>query len=259
MLPALLRANPNFRRYFVGQSVSLVGDQVTAIALPLTAVLALHASAGRMGALTTAYLVPNLLFSLHAGAWIDWRGGRRAAMIAADAGRALLIASIPLAYALGGLTWAQLYAVAFLTGTLGPPPRPPPGDARGRARCRVGRRDRRLTDHRARRVPDRGRVVLGCLFASEFLSGLGVMLLDIMAGTSSAGIVPTALRSRVSGAFMLVNYGTRPLGTSVAGVLGTAIGLRPTMWIATVGGLAGLVFLVPSPLRTLEHVPEQAG
>ena len=49
MLPPLLRTNPNFRRFFIGQSVSLLGDQITAIALPLTAVLALDATAGPDG------------------------------------------------------------------------------------------------------------------------------------------------------------------------------------------------------------------
>jgi hypothetical protein len=65
-IPRLIRTNANFRRYFIGQSVSLLGDQVSIIALPLTAVLALHASAAQMGALTTAYLLPNLILSLHA-------------------------------------------------------------------------------------------------------------------------------------------------------------------------------------------------
>ena len=69
VLPPLLRENANFRRYFIGQAVSLVGDQITLIALPLTAVLALDASPGQMGALTTIALVPNLIFSLHAGSW----------------------------------------------------------------------------------------------------------------------------------------------------------------------------------------------
>ena len=118
MIPPILRKNRNFRRYFAGQSVSLLGDQISLIALPLTAVLALHATAGQMGALLTAALVPNLLFSLHAGVWIDRRGRRREMMIATDVGRGVLIATIPVAYAFGHLTWAQLYVVAFLTGTL---------------------------------------------------------------------------------------------------------------------------------------------
>ena len=71
-----------------------------------------------MGALTTAYLIPNLIFSLHAGAWVDRRGRRRNVMLATDIGRALLIGSIPIAYAFGHLTWTQLYVVAFLTGSL---------------------------------------------------------------------------------------------------------------------------------------------
>ena len=70
MIPPLLRTNRNFRNYFIGQSVSLLGDQITLIALPLTAVLALHASPAQMGALTTVALVPNLIFSLHAGSWV---------------------------------------------------------------------------------------------------------------------------------------------------------------------------------------------
>ena len=59
MIPPLLRENLNFRRFFVGQSISLLGDQVTALALPLTAVLALDATAGQMGALTTAVPGPE--------------------------------------------------------------------------------------------------------------------------------------------------------------------------------------------------------
>ena len=101
-------------------------------------------------------------------------------------------------------------------------------------------------------------LVLTLLFLSEFVSGIGLMLLDIMAGTINAGLVPPTLRSRVSGAFMLVNYGVRPLGTTVGGILGTAIGLRPTLWIATVGALAGLLFILPSPIMSLHDVPAEA-
>jgi predicted MFS family arabinose efflux permease len=100
--------------------------------------------------------------------------------------------------------------------------------------------------------------VLGCLFVAEFFSGVGLMLLDIMAGTISAGLIPPTLRSRVSGAFMVVNYGVRPLGTSLGGVLGSTIGLRPTLWIATVGALAGLLWLLPSPVMSLDEVPAEA-
>jgi predicted MFS family arabinose efflux permease len=101
-------------------------------------------------------------------------------------------------------------------------------------------------------------LVLGFLFASEFVSGIGLMLLDIMAGTISAAIVPEQLRSRVSGAFMLVNNGVRPVGTTIGGILGSTIGVRPTLWIATVGALLGLAWLLPSPIPHMRDVPEMA-
>lgn len=409
MISPLLRTNPNFRRFFIGQSVSLLGDQITAIALPLTAVLALHATAGQMGVLTTAYLIPNLLLSLHAGAWVDRRGRRRDVMIATDVGRALLIGSVPVAYAFGHLTWTQLYVVAFLTGSLSVffyvaygamiqmlVPREeyvaansltngsrafsflagnslggvlvqllrgpyalaadafsflwsalflkrmqidePPGAPHESGGIMAGARWIRanaviraellgvatlnffnfiffalfvlyatrhlhvspaalglvlgagsvgtlggsfVTARIGRRIGVGRTFALGCflfpaplilvplaagphwlvlvlLFVSEFLSGIGLMQLDIMAGTISAGLIPQALRSRVSGAFMVVNYGVRPLGTSVGGLLGSTIGLRPTLWIATVGALAGLLWILPSPIMSLHDLPAEA-
>lgn len=65
-LPALL-GEREFTRFWAGQTISLFGDQVTLIALPLLAVLVLHADAAQMGYLAAAGLAPNLFFSLHAG------------------------------------------------------------------------------------------------------------------------------------------------------------------------------------------------
>jgi MFS family permease len=101
-------------------------------------------------------------------------------------------------------------------------------------------------------------LVVAFVFAAEFCSGIGLMLLDILAGSISAAVVPPPLRSRVSGAFMVVNYGVRPLGTTLAGILGSTIGLRPTLWVATIGPVLGLLFLIPSPIPKLHDVPEIA-
>jgi MFS family permease len=408
-IPRLLRTNANFRRYFVGQSVSLLGDQVSSIALPLTAVLALHATAGEMGALTTAYLVPNLILSLHAGVWVDRSGRRRQVMLAADVARALLTATIPIAFAFGDLTWPQLYVVAFLLGcasvffnvgyggfiqtvvaredyieanTLlnasrgfsflggtslggalvqllrGPyalaldaisflwsatflgriDAEEPPGSAPDAGGVRTGLRWIRgnvvmraallgvatinlfnfvywalfllyasrylhvapatigvvvgvaaagtlvasaLTGRISRAIGLGPAFLIGCflfpaplllvpaargphwlviafLFTAEFLSGLGLMLLDILGGVIQASLVPPPVRSRVSGAFMVVNYGVRPLGTTVAGILGSTIGVHSTIWIGAGGALLGMAFLLPSPIRRLHDMPEVA-
>ena len=106
-----------FRRYWSAAAVSAVGDQISLLALPLLAVLVLDASPAQMGYLTAAGLVPNLLFSMLAGVWVDRRRHRRYVMIGADFARALLVASIPLGYAFGTLGLTHLYVVAFLIGT----------------------------------------------------------------------------------------------------------------------------------------------
>lgn len=86
------------------------------------------------------------------------------------------------------------------------------------------------------------------LFGAEFLSGFGVMVLDISIGSIFAAVIPDHLRSWVTGAFQAINYGTRPLGSLTGGALGALLGLRPALWIATVGGALGFGWLLPSPM-----------
>jgi hypothetical protein len=76
-LPTLLRERA-FRRSWTGQTVSLFGDQITQIALPLLAVLALHADAAQMGWLTAAGLLPSLLFSVRSRLPGPWAGSASA-------------------------------------------------------------------------------------------------------------------------------------------------------------------------------------
>jgi MFS family permease len=107
----------DFRNLWAAQSISQVGSQVSVLALPLTAVLTLDAAAWQMGLLTAAGLLPRVALALVAGVWVD-RRARRPIMIAADLGRALLLATIPLAAVFDRLRIGQLYVVAFLAGIL---------------------------------------------------------------------------------------------------------------------------------------------
>ncbi len=397
-LPRLLRETA-FRRYWSAQTISMFGDQISSVALPYTGILALHADAAEMGYLTAAIWLPSLLFGLHAGAGAERRGGRRRLMIAADLGRAALLATVPVCAALHVLTLGQLYAVAFAVGSLsvlftvcnpalfvalvpegeylpgqslvygsrafsyvgGPSlggvlvqlltapfavaasaasylgsafflrrihPAEPAPDPAGHGSLSAGARyiarnglvrasliaaavinlfsfmvqtlfalyatrslhirpgelglvlgagavGSVLGSLAARRVSARigvgwayvigsflfpapllliplaggpHELVLATLFASEFGSGVGVMLLDISVGVMSAAVIPDQLRSRVTGAFQAVNYGTRPVGALLAGVLGTAIGVHLTLWIAAIGGTTAFLWLLPSPV-----------
>jgi len=109
--------NGDFLWLWGAQSVSQLGSQITALALPLVAILVLDASVFEVAALGVVEWLPFFVFSLPAGAWID-RVHRRPILIAADWGRALALVSVPLAYLAGALTLGQLFVVGFLTGTL---------------------------------------------------------------------------------------------------------------------------------------------
>ena len=71
--PPPLTRQPLFVRFWIGQSISVFGDQISALAIPLTAILALDASALEVGILASLAWLPHLLFSLPAGVWIDRR------------------------------------------------------------------------------------------------------------------------------------------------------------------------------------------
>ncbi|WP_333771634.1 MFS transporter [Streptomyces sp. IBSBF 2435] len=403
--PALLHER-QFRRYWTGQTVSLFGDEVSYLAVPLAAVLVLHVGATAMGWLRFAGLLPALLFSLPAGAWADRHGRRRQTMIAADLARAALMASLPLAYAFGVLTFAQLCVVVFAVGTLavafdvcnatlfvslvapeqyvagnsltsgsrafafvaGPSaggllvqllaaplalladavsylasawqlariaPVEPPASEGGKGQLTAGLRfiarspllravlgcvatislftfafntlvvlyavgelglDAGLLglvigagavgsllgaviSGRIVRaigvgpalaigavafpgplilVPLAGGptpLILAAFFVSEFAAGLGVMLLDIAAGSLQAAVIPNALRARVTGAFRTVNYGVRPLGALAGGFLGSAVGLRAALWTAALAATLGVLWLLPSPVLRTRDLP----
>jgi MFS family permease len=113
--PKTLWRHPDFLKLWTAETVSQLGTNVTMLALPLTAILVLHASAFQVGLLTTFEFLPFILVGLPAGAWVD-RLRRRRILIAGDLGRAAILGSVPLAYALGSLHMWHLYLAAFLTG-----------------------------------------------------------------------------------------------------------------------------------------------
>ncbi len=107
--------HPDFLRFWAAQTISSIGSQLTTVALPLLAALVLDATPGQMGVLAAVGLAPFPLVGLFAGAWVD-RLRRRPILIAADIGRAVALAVIPIAYLLDTLPIELLWAVAFLTG-----------------------------------------------------------------------------------------------------------------------------------------------
>ena len=112
----LLR-HPNFARLWGAATVSLFGTQVSQIAIPFIAAVLLDASAAEVGLLTTIEFLPFLLFTLPAGVWVD-RFPKRRILVLGDLGRAVMLASIPVAYWLNALSIWQLYLVGFVNGVM---------------------------------------------------------------------------------------------------------------------------------------------
>ncbi|HTZ27272.1 MAG TPA: MFS transporter [Streptosporangiaceae bacterium] len=112
---ATLWHNPDFARLWIGTTASYFASQVSLLALPLTAVLALAASSAQVGYLSAVIQLPYLLISLFAGVVVD-RVRRRNLLVGADLGRAAVLGVVPALYWLHelGLTW--LYAVGFVAG-----------------------------------------------------------------------------------------------------------------------------------------------
>ena len=105
----------DFMMLWAGQSISEIGSAVTIVALPLTAVVLLHASTFEVGLLAAAGTACFLLVALPAGLVVD-RIAKRRLMIICDAARMLILGSVVVAAAFGVLTMVQLFAVALLTG-----------------------------------------------------------------------------------------------------------------------------------------------
>jgi MFS family permease len=409
VIPSLLRRPGPFRWFWIGQTISLFGDQITLIALPLVAVLLLHAAPAEMGFIVAAAWLPFLLFALPAGAWVDRMRRRRRLMIAADLGRAALLLTVPAAAALDALTLGQLYVVVFLSGLCsvffggayqvlfvamvpredyvqgqsllngsrafsfvggpavagflvqlfsGPvalvadaisflasalvlsrisPPEPEPEKVeRGHLLNGVrfilrspvmrasllatatinlfnlaynalailyavrylhiqpavlgliygtgaigGLAGSVLAGRLSRRVGIGPAYVAGCvlftaplvlvplaggpqplvaavLLVAGALAAMGVMVLDISAGAIFAALIPNTLRARVAGAYTVVNYGVRPIGSVIGGWLATTVGVRETLFVVTIGAVLGVLWLLPSPIPRMRELPESA-
>jgi MFS family permease len=410
-VPALLR-EPSFRRFWFGQTISMFGDQVTGLALPVVAVVALGAEATQMGLLVAVGLLPHLVFSLPAGVWLDRVRHRRRLMIFMDLGRAVAIASIPVAFWFHWLSLPLLFVIFFVVGTLsvvfdiawntlfvaiakreqyveansllnvsrslssvgGPalggvliqvfsapialvadalsfvgsaffltrvqateaPIEHDPGSIRSQlsagltflirdpiirpsvlsvatmnlfnycfqglfvlyvirylgvepgvlgialgvgavgsvlgalVSARVGRRfgigrawvaGLIIFPGATILVPVAGpdlpmAAILALLFVAEFVSGFGVMILDINGGSMLFARTPDRIRGRANGAFRFVNMGVRPIGAVIGGVLGGVFGVRETLLVVTVAQLLGVLWLIGSPIPGLRDLPE---
>ena len=115
--PITLWRHPDFLKLWAAQSVSSVGSRITREGLPFAAVMSLGATPAQVGLLAAVTRAPAILVGLIGGGFVD-RRQRRPILIAADLGRAVVLASIPLAAWGHRLSLGHIYAVAALVGAL---------------------------------------------------------------------------------------------------------------------------------------------
>ena len=90
---------------------------------------------------------------------------------------------------------------------------------------------------------------------AEFVAGFAVMGFDVPMGALQASVTHDAMRSRVSGAFLTINFGVRPVGAILGGLLGSSIGPQATLLVSASGGVLAALWLLGSPVlatRSLE-------
>jgi predicted MFS family arabinose efflux permease len=115
--PASLWRDSDFAKLWIGQTISEIGSRITVVALPLIAVLVLHAKPFQMGLLAGIGGLTPLVFSPAVGLWVD-RLRRRPILIVTDLVRAAVLGSIPLAAMFSVLRMRQIYVVVVAVGIL---------------------------------------------------------------------------------------------------------------------------------------------
>ncbi len=178
-LPAddLLR-DAAYRRLWTSILISSLGGQVTMLALPLTAVVLLHASPTQMGVLVACEIAPFVLLSLPSGVWLD-RVRKLPVYIAGELSLAVIVASVPAAHYLGWLTMPWMYIVAFVMGCVFSVA----GSAAQIVLTQVVARQRLVEAHARNALASSGAEVAGPGFAGALIKAVGAplaLLLDAL-------------------------------------------------------------------------------
>jgi MFS family permease len=157
-----------YRRLWISILISSLGGQVTMLALPLTAAVLLQASPTQMGVLVAMEIAPFVLLSLPSGVWLD-RVRKLPVYIAGEAGLALIVASVPLAWWFGWLAMSWMYCVAFVMGCV----YVVAGSAAQIVLTQVVPRERLVEAHARNALASSGAEVAGPGFAGALIKAVG--------------------------------------------------------------------------------------
>ena len=99
----------------------------------------------------------------------------------------------------------------------------------------------------------------GLLFfgAGLFLNSFAAVVYNVNQVSFRQRLCPDRMLGRMNATIRFVVYGILPVGALVGGTIGTAIGLRPTLWVATSGEALAGIWLLASPIRRMKDFPGQ--
>jgi len=94
------------------------------------------------------------------------------------------------------------------------------------------------------------------LVAQGFVAGFTVLVYNITQVTFRQRITPPRLLGRMNASVRFVVWGVMPIGSLLSGVLGTWLGIVPTMWIGAIGQLLSALFVVAGPFWAMRSLPD---
>ncbi len=96
---------------------------------------------------------------------------------------------------------------------------------------------------------------LGLYALAQLVFWTGVVVYNITQLSFRQGLCPPQLLGRMNATMRFLVWGTMPLGGVIGGALGAAIGVRPTLLVAAIGGAFAFLPVLFSPLRTVRELP----
>jgi predicted MFS family arabinose efflux permease len=90
---------------------------------------------------------------------------------------------------------------------------------------------------------------LVCFAVGTAVASAGIIVFNIVSVAYRQSLCADHLLGRMNATMRFLAWGTIPVGAVLGGALGTALGLRPTLWLSAIGALLSTLWLVASPLR----------
>lgn len=99
-------------------------------------------------------------------------------------------------------------------------------------------------------------MALVLLIAQFVIVSAASLMYNIVQVTFRQRVTPTRLLGRMNASIRFCVWGVMPIAAFLSGVLGTVLGVVPTLWIGAIGQLLSALFVVIGPFWTMRELPD---